>query len=126
MAYDETLAERVRQELSGQTGVTEKKMFGGLAFLIGGNMCRGVRDDRLVLRLGNEGAAAALKQKRVAPMDLTGRIIKSMVFVDPPGFRAKAALAKWVARAGDFATSLPPKYTPRHHKFLEFLSVSMS
>lgn len=84
-------------------------MFGGLAFLIGGNMACGVVGDTLMVRLGNEGAAAALAEPHTRPMDFTGRPMKSMVYVDPPGIAGQEDLYRWVDRAAAFAQSLPPK-----------------
>jgi hypothetical protein len=72
-------------------------------------MCCGVQDDTLMLRLGNEGAAQALKHKHVRPMDFTGRPLRSMVYVDPPGFRTAKQLERWIERAAAFAESLPGK-----------------
>lgn len=109
MAYDESLAARIRRALAPRPDVAEKKMFGGLAFLLRGNMCCGVVKDVLMVRLGDEGAAAALAEPHVRPMDFTGRPLKSMAYVDPPGIAADADLYRWVNRAADFAGSLPPK-----------------
>jgi TfoX/Sxy family transcriptional regulator of competence genes len=84
-------------------------MFGGVAFLINGHMACGVLDEVLVLRLGEEGADAALEKKHTRPMDFTGKPMKSMIYVDPAGFRGEKALKAWVDRAIAFARSLPPK-----------------
>ena len=109
MAYDESLAERMRAALEGTQGVSEKKMFGGLAFLLNGNMCCGVSKDEMMLRLGAEGAEAALSEKYTRPMDFTGKPLKSMVYVQKPGFADDADLGAWVARAAAFTGSLPAK-----------------
>ncbi len=109
MAYDETLAARIRRALAPRPDVMERKLFGGLAFLLRGNMCCGVVGDRLMLRLGNEGAAAALNEPHVRPMDFTGRPLRSMVYVMAEGIAADPALHRWVNRGADFAASLPPK-----------------
>ena len=83
MAYDEMLADRVRAAITALDGnVTERKMFGGLAFLLEGNMCCGVLGDRLVLRLGAE----ALREPHTRPMDFTGRAMASMMYVAPEGY----------------------------------------
>jgi TfoX/Sxy family transcriptional regulator of competence genes len=108
MAYDEKLADRMRDVLVTEPGVTERKMFGGLAFMVRGHMACGVLGDDLMLRLGADGAESALEQPRVRPMDFTGRPMKGMVFVDPAGLRG-AALRRWVGRAVSFVASLPPK-----------------
>ena len=109
MAYDEKLAERVRKALKNEKNVSEKKMFGGICVLLNGNMCMGIINDELMLRLGDEGAAAALKEPHVRQMDFTGKPMKSMVYVAPAGFKSDKDLNKWVKTAVDFAKSLPPK-----------------
>jgi hypothetical protein len=109
MAFDEQLADRIRDVLAGQPDLSERRMFGGLAFLIGGHMACGIVGEELMLRLGEEGADAALDEAHTRPMDFTGRPIKSMVYVAPPGFAEEAALERWVLRAVAFARSLPPK-----------------
>ncbi len=109
MPYDEPTADRIRKILKRTKGIEEKKMFGGLAFMLNGHMACGVLDTTLVLRLGNEGAAKALKEKHTRPMDFTGKPLKSMVYVDPKGFKTDAALKAWVKCAVDHARSLPPK-----------------
>ena len=92
MAFDETVAARVRKALARQPGVTEQKMFGGLAFMVKGNMCCGVLGARLVLRLGEEAAADALREPHTRLMDFTGKPMKSMVYVAPEGYHQDAAL----------------------------------
>jgi TfoX/Sxy family transcriptional regulator of competence genes len=109
MAYDETLAERIRSYFATVDGVEERKMFGGLAFLLRGNMSCGVVGSDLMLRLGNEGAAAALAEPHVRPMDFTGRPMKSMVYVLAEGIRRQEDLECWLEKAEAFAASLPPK-----------------
>ena len=108
MAYDENLADRVRELLAGEAGFSERKMFGGLAFVLDGHMCCGVVGDDLMLRLGPDGADAALEGPHVRPMDFTGRPMTSMVFVSPAGLRS-ARLRKWVEQAAAFAHTLPAK-----------------
>lgn len=109
MAYSEELAARIRQALAPYPDVMERKMFGGLAFMLGGNMCCGVVGDMLMLRLGNEGAAAALSEPHTRPMDFTGKALKSMVYVGPEGIDSPEGLNRWVRRGADFAASLPAK-----------------
>jgi len=82
MAYDEVLAERVCDVLGEPDGWTARKMFGGLAYMIHGNMACGVLDEVVVLRLGNEGAEKALKEPFMTPMDFTGKPMKSMVYLN--------------------------------------------
>jgi hypothetical protein len=108
MAYDEGLADRVRDVLAPQAGLTERKMFGGLAFMLHGHMCCGIVGSDLMLRLGVDGADAALARPHVRPMDFTGKPMSGMVFVAPEGRRG-TALRGWVRRARAFARTLPPK-----------------
>ncbi len=108
MAFDKHLADRIRQTLRAEKGVTERKMFGGLAFMVDGHMACGVTGDALMLRLGADGAAAALQREHVRPMDFTGRPMKSMVFVDRDGLEGQQ-LDSWVAAAVAHSRSLPAK-----------------
>ena len=109
MAYDEQLAERVRSVLERRRGVTEKKMFGGLSFLVNGHMCCGVHEQDLMVRVGADGYDAALKRKGARPMDFTGRPMKGMVFVDRSGHGRAKSLNAWVEMGLRHARSLPPK-----------------
>ncbi len=109
MAYDEAVAHRVRKVLQSRKDITERKMFGGIAFLLNGNMCCGVIGSDLVLRLGEDGAAQALKERHTSEMDFTGKPLKSMVYVCPAGYRSDADLRTWVKRAVDHVKSLPAK-----------------
>lgn len=109
MAYDESVAARIRSALAARNNIDERKMFGGLAFLSRGNMCCGVVGDTLMLRLGNEGAAQALAEPHTRPMDFTGKPLKSMVYVAAPGIASDVDLNRWVRRAVSFAETLPPK-----------------
>ena len=109
MAYDETLAARIREVIGGIDGeVTERKMFGGLAFMLNGHMFTGVVGDELMLRLGDAGAETALRREHVWEMAFTGRPMKAMVFVTPAGLDGDA-LGEWVTSAAAFAQPLPPK-----------------
>jgi TfoX/Sxy family transcriptional regulator of competence genes len=109
MPYDESLAVRIRLALARRSDIDERKMFGGLAFLMRGNMCCGVVDDTLMLRLGNDGAAAALDEPHTRPMDFTGKPMRSMVYVGPAGIAADDDLSRWLSRAIGFAETLPRK-----------------
>jgi hypothetical protein len=109
MAYDEELADRVRSALAARRRTTEKKMFGGIAFLLGGRMCCGVLGEDLVLRVGPAGYAAALARPHVRPMDFTGRPVSGFVYVGPRGVKTGAALTKWLQEAIDHALSLPQR-----------------
>ena len=109
MAYNERLAERIRKLLAVRAGLTEKKMFGGLAFMLNGHMCCGVAENDLVVRTGPERYKEALGEPYARPMDFTGQPLRGFVFVSPPGYQAHEALAKWVSRAVAFVASLPAK-----------------
>ncbi|MCI0396425.1 MAG: TfoX/Sxy family protein [Chloroflexi bacterium] len=109
MAYDEGAAQRVRELLEDEPGLTEKKMFGGIAFLLNGNMACGVTKDELMVRVGPEGHAAAVSQPHVRPFDLTGRPMAGWIVVGPAGYESDQALQNWVRQGVAFARSLPPK-----------------
>lgn len=109
MAYDEQLADRVRAALADRGGVSERKMFGGLAFMVDGHMACGIVGGELMLRLGPDGADAALAESHVRPMDFTGRPMSGMVYVAQAGLRDQAALGVWVERSLAFVATLPPK-----------------
>jgi TfoX/Sxy family transcriptional regulator of competence genes len=109
MAYDEKLAERVREVLKRRRGVSEKKMFGGLAFLVNGHMACGVQGDDLMVRVGPDDYDAALMKTGARPMDFTGRPLKGMVYVDPRGHRRAPSLRAWVEKGLSYVRSLPPK-----------------
>lgn len=109
MGYDEKSAERVREILSGRQGVVEKRMIGGLSFMVNGNMCCGVTSEGLMVRVGQEARESTLAQAHVRPMEFGGRSLAGFVLVDPEGYHGDAALAAWVQRGVDFASSLLAK-----------------
>jgi TfoX/Sxy family transcriptional regulator of competence genes len=109
MAYDEQLADRVREVLDQEMPTTERKMFGGLVFMVEGNMCCGVSREALMLRLGPEGSEAATAQPHVRPMTMRDKTMRGFVFVEPEGIVEDAALEGWIAEALDFVRTLPPK-----------------
>ncbi len=109
MAYDEGLAQRLRELLEDRTDVSEKKMFGGLAFLLGGHMCVGVIGDELMVRVGPDAHERELREPHARPMDFTGRPLKGFVYVAVEGFESDTDLGRWVERGVAFAGSLPPK-----------------
>lgn len=109
MPYDEHLAERVRAVVGKKRGITEQKAFGGIGFMLHGNMACGIIGEKLMLRLGAEGAAAAMEEDHVGPMDFTGRPLKTMAFVEPGGTESNADLQKWIGKALAFAKTLPKK-----------------
>ena len=109
MAFDEELAERVRDTFAGRDDLSERKMFGGLAFMVRGHMACGIANGELMVRVGKDAYEAALARKHAKEMTFTGRAMKGMIYVDPAGFRTKKQLAGWVAMGVDNAQSLPPK-----------------
>lgn len=110
MAYDEQLAERVRALIAAEPGVTEQRMFGGLAFLLGGNMSVAVSGQGgLLVRVPTDVGEAALTEPHVAPMVMRGRAMTGWLRVDPDGVRSDADLRRWVAAGIDYARSLPTK-----------------
>jgi hypothetical protein len=109
MAFDESLAARIRDLLSARKSVEEKKMFGGLAFFLRGNICVGVWKDSLIARLGPDEAEAALREPHVRPFDITGKAMSGWVLVGPRGVEEDDHLADWVGRALRFTLTLPAK-----------------
>ena len=109
MAFDETLADRVRYLLEPRSDVSERRMFGGIAFMVAGNMAVGVIKDDLMVRLDPADAERALAEPHTRPMDFTGKPSKGMVYVDPGGTVTDEDLGPWVDAGADFAASLPPK-----------------
>ncbi|MHB1013641.1 MAG: TfoX/Sxy family protein [Desulfobacteria bacterium] len=106
MAFDEEVAGRIREAVAGMPDVVEKRMFGGVAFMVRGNLCCGVIGDRLMLRVGPDGYEAALSRPNAKPIDFTGR---PMVYVEPAGFASAGDLKAWIEKAMEFALSLPAK-----------------
>jgi TfoX/Sxy family transcriptional regulator of competence genes len=109
MAYDEQLAERVHEVLVAQSGVVQKRMFGGLAFMVNGNMSVGIDRDRLMVRVGPEGYEEALARPHCQPMDITGRPMRGFVMVGAAGVSTGEELEEWVRMGVQFAMSLPKK-----------------
>jgi TfoX/Sxy family transcriptional regulator of competence genes len=109
MAYNESLAARIRQRLARRKNVTEKKMFGGIGFLLGGNMCVAVWKDSLVARVGPAHYDAALREPFVGEFDITGRPMKGWVLVATEGVADDDDLQAWIHRAVTFVGKLPSK-----------------
>jgi len=105
---NEALATRLRKALAGRRGITEKKMFGGVCFLLKGNMLCGMGEDKFMFRVGKDQDAAALKRPGAKPMDFTGRAMKGFVWVDPAKCDARR-LEGWIAMANKYVAALPPK-----------------
>jgi TfoX/Sxy family transcriptional regulator of competence genes len=109
MAYDEGLAQRIEEVLTGQPEFVAKKMFGGVSYMLRGNMACGVNQDNLIVRVGPDNYETALAQDHTAPFDMTGRPMKGWVVVLPEGYQEDRDLEGWVQQGVDFALSLPAK-----------------
>lgn len=109
MAYNEQLADRIREVVIDHPDISSKKMFGGIAFMLKGNMCCGVVGDDLMVRVGPDAYEDSLSIPGARPMDFTGRPSKGMVYVDGDRLTASDELASWIERGVDYAASLPAK-----------------
>ncbi len=109
MAYNEELADRVRDALGARENLTERKMFGGIGFMLSGNMATGVIRDDLIIRLDPEEGERALDEPGVRMFDLTGRPMTGWLLVGPEATASDEGLRAWVDRGAAFAESLPPK-----------------
>jgi TfoX/Sxy family transcriptional regulator of competence genes len=115
MAYDEKTAERVRRALSGRRDVVERKMMGGLCFMVSGSMCCGVTGSALMVRVGRGAYLRMLAEPHVRPLEFAGRRPTGFVLVDPEGYRTDPALVTWIQRGIDFVATLGsrPRRTPK-------------
>ena len=109
MAYDEGLAQRVRDIMFDEPGLLEKKMFGGVGFMLDGNMACGVNKQDLIVRVGPEQGGQVVIQPHARPFDITGRPMKGWVMVGPAGVKSDEDLQAWVAQGISFARTLPQK-----------------
>ena len=110
MAYDEDLANRVRELLAGEPGVTEQRMFGGLAFLLGGNMAVAASaQGGIMVRVAHEDTDSLVAEPHAQPVEMRGRAMRGWLRVEPEGVRTKRELERWVNRGASYARSLPPK-----------------
>lgn len=109
MTYDESLARRIREEMYDLPGFIERKMFGGVGFMLDGNMACGVNGQDLIVRVGPEAYESALEAEYTRPFDLTGRPMTGWVVVAPQGCADDDALTSWVEQGIEYAQSLPPK-----------------
>jgi len=109
MAYDEGVAQRVREVMADYENLSEKKMFGGIAFMLSGNMCVGVVKDQLMLRVGKEQYEGLLKNSYVKEMDFTGKAMKGFIYLQPDGFAEDDDLKNWIEKACAFVSTLPAK-----------------
>lgn len=105
MAYSEALAQRIRDILSVRRDVVEKKMFGGIAFMVAGRMACGPQGDALIVRIGQAAAAEHIGTPHVKPMDFTGRVMRAFATIEPEGIRTSTQLRKWVNMAAEFAAA---------------------
>jgi|WetSurMetagenome_2_1015567.scaffolds.fasta_scaffold00392_5 hypothetical protein len=108
MAYDEFLGEKIRRAIGKRAGLSEKKMFGGVAFMLKGNLCCGIHANELIARIDPEDAASALSEPGAHPFDITGRPMKGWVSVKPAAL-TDAAVGKWVRRSLAYVKTLPMK-----------------
>ena len=113
MAYNEDLASRIRVALAHQDNVTEKKMFGGLTFMVGGSMCCGVLQDNLVLRVNAQDYEEALAHSHARPMDFTSRPMKGFLYVSSEGYQREEDLQRWLTKSLAYVESLPQKSASR-------------
>ena len=113
MAYDEPLANRIRQAFGTRKDITERKMFGGLAFLYRGRMCCGIVGRDLMVRIPDDEFDGVMRGRHVRPMDFTGKPLRGFVYVSPPGFRTAAALRTWVSRGERVAKEKATEPTKR-------------
>jgi TfoX/Sxy family transcriptional regulator of competence genes len=109
MPYSKSLAARIRHVLAGRGGVVEKRMFGGVGFMLHGNMLVGVWKDSLIVRLGPDEGEKALLESHIGEFDITGRPMKGWVMVEPDGLDSDAQLRDWIERATTFVRTLPAK-----------------
>lgn len=109
MAFSKSLAQRIRDALVRRSGIVEKKMFGGVAFLLNGNLMVGVWNSSLIVRLGLEEGEKALQEPNVREFDITGRPMKGWVMVEPEGIDEDGQLRSWLDRAEEFVSTLPAK-----------------
>lgn len=115
MAYNERLAERIRGYFKRRKGLEEKRMFGGLCFMLNGHMCCGIETDRLMVRVLSDRYEALIKKPHAREMDLTGKPLKGFLFISEAGYRTAAGLARWLDEAVMFVKAKPPKKRKSHN-----------
>ena len=109
MAFSAILAERIRHALAQKRGITEKRMFGGVGFLLHGNMLVGVWKDSMIVRIGPEASVAAMKKPHVKPFDITRKPMSGWARVESEGLESDFQLAEWIEQTLWFVRTLPPK-----------------
>lgn len=107
MAYDDRLVEQVREVLAGEP-TAEKKMFGGLTFMVSGHMCCGVQDDRIMVRVGPVAYAECLRCAGVKRFDVTGKPMVGMIWVEAEALRTSSQIKRWIDKGVAYVKSLPP------------------
>jgi TfoX/Sxy family transcriptional regulator of competence genes len=113
LTFNELTAVSIRTAMKDLPGVSERNMFGGVSFMLEGNMCCGVIEDNLVVRVGPGAYEAALREPFARPMDFTGRPLAGFVYVDRAGYEAPDALLRWIERGVEFVRTLPPRLPRR-------------
>lgn len=113
MPYSQELVNRIREVLADRNDVVEKKMFGGVAFMVNGRMACGPHGERLIVRIGNEAAAKHIGCLHVKPMDFTGKVLRSFATIEPDGIKTKPQLRKWVLMAAEYAAQDAPRAVTR-------------
>ena len=109
MTFNELTASQIRSAIQVTPGISEQHMFGGVSFMLDGNMCCGVIDDNLVMRVGPDAYEGALSEPHTRPMDFTGRPLRGFIYVDREGFASEALLRQWIDRGMSYVRTLPPK-----------------
>jgi TfoX/Sxy family transcriptional regulator of competence genes len=113
MTFRELTVGQIRDAMQHRTGMSEREMFGGIAFMLEGNMCCGIIDDHLVVRVGPDAYETALREPHTRPMDFTGRPLPGFIYVEREGFaNDDRSLRAWIERGIHFVQTLPPKYYP--------------
>jgi TfoX/Sxy family transcriptional regulator of competence genes len=116
MAYDEKLAARIDQAVRGWPGMSTKKMFGSIGWMLNGNICVGIWKDSLIVRCGPDEWPQLLRQPHVAEFDITGRSMKGWLLVRPPAMANESDLSQWIQRSHAFVHTLPVKSSRRKTK----------
>ena len=109
VTFNERTANQIRRVICNTPGLSERSLFSGVAFMLQGNMCCGVIEDNLVVRVGMETYDATLREPYTRPMDFTGRPLPGFVYVERAGFASEASLREWIDRGVRFVRTLPPK-----------------
>lgn len=109
MSYDKSIAKRMRDHFADTDGIAERLMMGALCFMVDGHMCCGVTGDHLMIRVGSDGYADALREPHVVPMTMSGRSPRGFVLISPKGVESDADMARWIERGRAFVRTLPRK-----------------